>query len=105
MNILLDTHILIWALEDSDRLSDKARELIINPANGVFVSAASVWEITIKTAIGKLSVPDNLLEEIESHQFTPLSIDFVHAYSVKNYLTYIRIHSIGSLFVRQFMKK
>ena len=38
MNILLDTHILIWALEDSDRVSGKARELIINPVNGIFGS-------------------------------------------------------------------
>jgi len=79
MNLLLDTHVLIWALENNPALSDKARHAIIDGGNMVFVSSASVWEISIKTAMGKLNVPDNLIEEIELHRFTRLSMNFDHA--------------------------
>lgn len=79
MNLLLDTHALIWALENNPTLSQAAREAIIDGENMVFVSAASVWEISIKQALGKLEVPDNLLEEIELHRFTLLDINAVHA--------------------------
>jgi len=53
MNILLDTHVLIWVLEDTPLLSARAREAIIDGKNMVFVSSASVWEMSIKKAIGK----------------------------------------------------
>ena len=79
MNILLDTHILIWALENNPALSKNARDEIIKGSNMVFVSSASVWEMSIKTSVGKLKVPDNLLEEIKIHRFTMLDINFEHA--------------------------
>ena len=53
MRLLLDTHIALWAVVDDARLSAKARELISDPANQVFVSAASVWEIAIKHALAR----------------------------------------------------
>ncbi len=79
MNLLLDTHVLIWALEDNPTLSGSAREAIVDGENPVFVSAASVWEISVKQAMGKLHVPDNLIEEIRIHRFTPLEINLQHA--------------------------
>lgn len=79
MNILLDTHTLIWALENNPSLSKNARDSIIKGSNMVFVSSASVWEMSIKTAMGKLHVPDNLYEEIKNHRFTMLDINFEHA--------------------------
>ena len=48
MRLLIDTHILIWALDDSSRLSQKARKLLKDPEHEHWVSAASVWEIAIK---------------------------------------------------------
>lgn len=48
MKILLDTHIAIWAVLDSEELSDVARELILEERNEIYYSAASIWEITIK---------------------------------------------------------
>lgn len=54
MRLLLDTHALLWLLADDARLGDEARDLIIDPANDVFVSAASFWEIVIKLRTGKL---------------------------------------------------
>ena len=79
MNILLDTHVLIWALENNPTLSDKARNSIIDGNNLVYVSAATVWEIAIKKSVGRLDVPDNLIEEIDLHRFTPLPINYDHA--------------------------
>lgn len=79
MNILLDTHVLIWALENNKTLSKSALNAIIDGRNMVFVSAASVWEIGIKMNMGKLEAPDNLLEEIKIHRFTPLPMTFEHA--------------------------
>ncbi len=84
MNILLDTHVLIWTLENNPTLSESAANHIINGENMVFVSAASVWEISIKMSMGKLQAPDNLLEEIRLHRFTPLPITFEHAQLAAN---------------------
>lgn len=48
MKILLDTHIAIWAVQDSEELSDEARAMILDETNEIYYSAASIWEITIK---------------------------------------------------------
>lgn len=74
MNILLDTHVLIWALENNPNLSEAAKSAIICGENLVFVSSVSIWEIGIKVSLGKLKVPDNLQEELKKHRFTPLNI-------------------------------
>lgn len=79
MNLLLDTHALIWVLEDNPKLSSVARSAIIDGKNAVFVSVASVWEMSIKQAMGKLSMPDNLNEEIELLRFLTLNINFKQA--------------------------
>lgn len=78
MNLLLDTHVLIWSLENNVALKGVARDAIIDGNNFVFVSSASAWEISIKKAMGKLKTPDNLQEEISLHRFTPLNINFEH---------------------------
>lgn len=53
MKLLLDTHLLLWAAEDSPRLSPAARALINDPANDLIFSAASLWEIAIKRNLGR----------------------------------------------------
>jgi PIN domain nuclease of toxin-antitoxin system len=58
MKILLDTHTLIWFLEDNPKLSLKAKSLIEDLANRVYVHAVSWFEISIKIKIGKLTPPD-----------------------------------------------
>jgi len=50
-NFLLDTHVFIWAMEESKRLSQDIKDKIINPRNKIFISVATVWEIVIKKAI------------------------------------------------------
>lgn len=57
MNLLLDTHIALWAITDDPRLSDAARELILAPEAIVWVSVASLWEIAIKHALGRGNMP------------------------------------------------
>ena len=56
MNILLDTHFLIWAIADTKKLHAREQELLADPENGVFVSVVSIWEIAIKSAIGKMEM-------------------------------------------------
>jgi PIN domain nuclease of toxin-antitoxin system len=83
MNLLLDTHVFLWAIDDDPRLSKAARAAIIDGNNIVFVSAATAWEISIKKAIGKLTVPQgNYLDELRLHRFTPLPITTEHALAV-----------------------
>jgi PIN domain nuclease of toxin-antitoxin system len=53
VKLLLDTHILLWAAGQPDRLSDKARMMLLEPRNSLFFSAASIWEVVIKRGIGR----------------------------------------------------
>lgn len=57
MNLLLDTHVALWAITDSPRLSLRARALIEEPSASIWVSAASVWEISIKHGLGRGEMP------------------------------------------------
>lgn len=79
MNLLLDTHALLWWFADSPLLSDKAREAIENSDGLVYVSAVSVWEVSVKRALGKLRAPDDLAARIESSSFSPMNITIAHA--------------------------
>ena len=56
MNLLLDTHVFIWALMDTEKLSPTAKFHILEPENLVYVSAVSLWEIAIKHTLGKLDL-------------------------------------------------
>ena len=77
--VLLDTHILLWWLCDSPRLHSKARKLIASPDNKIYISSASVWEASIKRALGKLEFdPNELLPAIESEDFQELAITITH---------------------------
>jgi PIN domain nuclease of toxin-antitoxin system len=67
MRLLLDTHTLIWWLSDSSRLPDRTRFALYDPANEVFVSAASAWEIATKVRIGKLPEALELAQDITRH--------------------------------------
>ncbi len=77
--LLLDSHVLLWALSDVPRLRVDARDLIADSSNYVAVSAVSVWELRIKAAQGKLSVPDTLEEATRRSGFAELPITFDHA--------------------------
>lgn len=57
MKLLLDTHVVLWALNDPDRLGTKAREALEDGVNDVLVSVVTGWEIAIKQSLGKLDLP------------------------------------------------
>lgn len=82
MNLLLDTHALLWWLDDSPALSRAARAAIADGGNLVFVSAASIWEIRIKEALGKLEIPSGFREVLLAQPFLPLDITAEHAHAV-----------------------
>ncbi|MEA5603289.1 type II toxin-antitoxin system VapC family toxin [Nostoc sp. UHCC 0252] len=82
MSFLLDTHILLWFLENDSKLSDRVRKIIANPENVIFVSAISAWEISIKQSLGKLIAPGNLEEALRFSQFEILSMTLAHGIKV-----------------------
>lgn len=84
MKVLLDTHILIWWLEDSPCLSRKVREIIMDPDNFIFVSVGTLWEISIKEQIGKLIVPQGIEREIANNNFQILPIEARHIKTLGN---------------------
>ncbi len=82
MNLLLDTHVLLWWLDDDPSLSTRARAAIANGENLAFVSAATVWEICIKEALGKLEIPPDFREVLAAQPLLPLDITAEHAHAV-----------------------
>ena len=82
MRILLDTHIYLWWLEDHIKLSSKARELI-QSADEVYVSSASIWEAAIKISIGKLEADVSALaQQISLNGFIELPVSSKHAVQI-----------------------
>ena len=79
MRLLVDTHIFLWWCADDRRLGSAEREAIRNPANEVYLSAASVWEIVLKQALGRLRVPEPASAAALRLGFQPLPITFEHA--------------------------
>lgn len=74
MRLLLDAHVLLWWLADDAALESGVRALIANPDNEVLVSAATVWEISIKRALGKLDAPPEVADVIGQLGFTELPV-------------------------------
>ncbi len=83
MTLLLDTHALLWWLDDPQRLSKTAREAIRDGKNTVYISAAVVWEIAIKRALGKLDAPHDLEAVMAANRFLPLPVTIPHALAVE----------------------
>ncbi len=79
MRLLLDTSALLWWLADGRELGELARASIADPANEVFVSAATAWEISVKRASGKLEASFDVADAIAGNAFAALSIDVEHA--------------------------
>jgi PIN domain nuclease of toxin-antitoxin system len=79
MKLLLDTHILIWWLSQDRRLSQLETDIITEPDNLIFVSAATAWEIAVKKMIGKLEAPDDLPAALAANNFLELPITIDHS--------------------------
>ena len=78
MSLLLDTHVVLWWLTDDPTLSEEIKTRLDHEPD-VWVSAATIWEVSIKQAIGKLAEPAELPERIRGSGFRELSIRFDHA--------------------------
>ncbi len=76
MRVLLDTHTLLWALSDDERLSATARHIITDEASDVLVSVVSAWEMAVKRALGKLRSPHDLERVIVEAGFVQRLVRF-----------------------------
>lgn len=85
MKLLLDTHILLWAAGEPEKLSDAARVLLTTPENNLFFSAASIWEIVIKLGLGREGFkvdPHRFRKMLAVHGYAELPVTAEHALRV-----------------------
>ncbi len=78
MRLLLDSHVALWWLENNAQLGERTREAITQ-ADEVFFSVVTPWELGIKRALGKLTMPDGLADALMSSGVIPLAIAVEHA--------------------------
>lgn len=91
MNLLLDTHVALWAITDHPRLSGRARELILAPRAVVWVSAVSVWEVAIKHGLGRGDMPvsgQEALHYFRQAGYRFLAVEAEHAAAVEDLPAY-----------------
>jgi PIN domain nuclease of toxin-antitoxin system len=84
MTLLLDTHVFLWWLDNPAQLSKSAGKAIGDGKNTVYISAAVVWEIAIKRALGKLDAPDDVEAAMAANRFLPLPVTIPHALAVQS---------------------
>jgi len=82
VKFLLDTHLLLWWLSNSPLLPAQARQLIADPANAIFVSAVTHWEVWLKSSIGKLRVPSGFAQKLAAEPFGALPLRAEHTQAV-----------------------
>lgn len=79
MQLLLDTHILLWWLGDPARLEGNVRHWISHPENAVLISTATLWELRMKERLGKLHLPSAFDQVLDESEFGWLPISRAHA--------------------------
>lgn len=84
LRLLLDTHVLIWALSDPNRLAARTRTAIETEENDVFVSVVSPWELAIKGAREGLRLPDDLMVELNRQRFELLPVLLRHTTPIES---------------------
>jgi PIN domain nuclease of toxin-antitoxin system len=98
--LLLDSQALLWLLDDNPRLGPQARQAITS-APGVHVSAATIWELTIKTMLGKLTVPADLSKRLPEQGLEMLSVTAEHAEAIREFPELVRHDPFDRLIVAQ----
>ena len=83
MKILLDTHVLLWSMQALDTVREDARQAICSNNNIVFASISSLWEISIKSSLGKLTLPPNFFTSFSSHGYELLPITLDHIQTLR----------------------
>jgi PIN domain nuclease of toxin-antitoxin system len=84
MKYLLDTHVVLWWLEDPKKINIKARKIISDKKNEIVISSVSFWEMAIKKGLNRLKLPSNILEILSAENFKFLSIQPEEALSVSD---------------------
>lgn len=74
MQYLLDTHVILWWFTTPKKINAKARKLISDKSNNIFLSSVSFWEMAIKKSLGRLTLPHNLIEAVAAESFKILPI-------------------------------
>ncbi|HAA33827.1 MAG TPA: PIN domain nuclease [Firmicutes bacterium] len=86
MRALLDTHVFLWWITDSPKLSSRAREIISDGGNTLYLSAASGWEMVVKARLGKLELPGNpvafIFEQLSANDIIELPVRMNHTLHV-----------------------
>ena len=103
MKYLIDTHTFLWFSEGSTQLSTKAKELIIDKNNEIFVSIASLWEISIKTSIRKLEIKgeyESIIDDVTDNGMEVLPINFAHT-AIQNKLTFFHRDPFDRIIIAQ----
>ena len=107
MRLLLDTHLLIWAVSEPDRLSAKAMDLMIDKANGLFFSVASIWEIAIKASYKRTDFMVNVPElhgELLRNGYQELAVSAGHTFAVVH-LPHLHKDPFDRLLLAQAMRE
>ena len=105
MQILLDSHALLWFLEGNEKMPEATVEIINTPENEIYVSIVSIWEIAIKFSIGKLQLDggvDTLIKNIEENGFSILDVSTEHVNTVAE-LHFIHRDPFDRMLVAQAM--
>jgi len=88
VRFLLDTHVFLWAITDNPKLSEQHRALYESPTSELFLSIASLWEVTIKVGLGKLALPRPaaayLTRQMDKNQVRLLPIQPAHLNELEN---------------------
>jgi len=82
MNLLLDTHAILWFLNGDKKISEKVKKILASPANDTFISIVSLWEIAVKLSLGKLSLKTTLnylfrIIEKQGFHFLPITPEHI----------------------------
>jgi len=82
MRLLIDTHLILWWINDDPSLSQSAHNLIADPSNTVFISPVSMWEIWLKKSLGKLQIPPEFEATLAKEAFEHIPLTDAHTRGV-----------------------
>ena len=106
MEYIIDTHTLLWIVDDDPQLSKKVRSIYLNPANDIYISLASIWELVIKVSLKKLIIDDSIGNfvntQIKGNSIRILEIKLNHITALEN-LPYYHRDPFDRLIISQSM--
>ena len=104
MRYLLDTHTLLWIVNDDPQIANQVKKIYLNENNQIFASTASIWEMAIKISLKKLKVPGSLSDFVKEHirgnKIDIMSIELNHLYQLEN-LVYFHRDPFDRLLIAQ----